>query len=399
MNEKDFYIILDNLSDNVYSSTNITVPNWGDISIENILGFYDDFKYSYLLKKEFVDTIPNTALKLYFNICYFPELAPYIWIDEDTKKRINEDRNSFLWVYTPHEAKIKPDFFEKMEASGVKLEKIIFSSHNEEVNNKISKGVKFVSLTDWWEAHYRYHVKTFSNVSFISPKERWDSIDNAEKKMLSLNRNIKGHRVWWYKSLLDTQLLQDSHVSYYVYEMAKKENYTSKQFKEWVTTECKRLKRKDIESIINDPRIFQSRTLDDLEFRVINHQESIVPYYKDSLFSVVTESLDDQVFLTEKTFKAIMHCHPFILVGQSEMNEKLKSNGYKTYETLFGITSIENIDDARKFVAKFGKIPSDNLKYIIKDKYKDIIEHNWYHFLNRKISFNTIKKQILRITS
>jgi hypothetical protein len=70
--------------------------------------------------------------------------------------------------------------------------------------------------------------------------------------------------------------------------------------------------------------------------------DSHMPLYQDTYFSLITETAAYQRYsddgftgagriLSEKTFKAIINCHPFILVAMPGALELLKSLGYKTF--------------------------------------------------------------------
>jgi hypothetical protein len=400
MNKK-IHIIIDNLSRDIYAHSYTKVPNWAEMSLESVLGFYTDFDSNCLVKKDLAPYLPKQDIKLYFNMCYFPDAAPFIWInDEETTKVINSDRNSYLWIFSPHEATFrKEELIEKIEKCGVKKEKIIFTCSSKEFDGKIYRGVKFVSIPEWWESQYRHHLKKFDEVSFITPSQRIETLDTATRKVLSLNKNLKGHRIWFYYSMLDTSLFDDSYISYHLPNIAKKENYSEDGFKSWIRLECKRLPKHIVEQILNDERIFEVKQLDEYPDQIIWHKDSILPYYHDSLISIVTESLDVENFLTEKTFKAIMHCHPFILVGNSEMNQSLKDRGYKTFENFFGMETIETYEDAVKLIKNLERMPLEKYKYLIKNRYWEHIEHNWNHFMSRTISWKTVEEKLLRATS
>lgn len=398
--DKNLHIIVDNLSSDVYAHSTTKVPGWADMSLESVIGFYSDFDYNCITKKELAHKLPIKDIKLYFNMCYFPNAAPYIWInDKKTIDIINNDGNSYLWLFSPHEASIRKDeLIEIVDNCGVKKEKIIFTCSSTEYDGKIYKGLKFVSTPEWWEAQYRHHVKHFENVSYILPEDRKTTLDTATKKVLSLNRNLKGHRLWWYNTLLDTELFYESYISYHLPTIAQQEKYSQIELEEWIREECKRLPKTVIDRIIEDERTYIVKELDPPQNQVIWHSDSILPYYHDSFISIVTESLDVENFLTEKTFKAIMHCHPFIHVGNSDMNKTLRDRGYKTYENLFGMESIETYEDAIKVIKNLERMPIEKFKYLIKERYWDNIEHNWYHFMNRTISWKTIEENLLKAT-
>lgn len=58
--------------------------------------------------------------------------------------------------------------------------------------------------------------------------------------------------------------------------------------------------------------------------------------FKDSLFSVVTETyVHDLDFITEKTWLPIYHKRPFIILGPTGINQKLKNLGFEIFEEYF----------------------------------------------------------------
>ena len=74
----------------------------------------------------------------------------------------------------------------------------------------------------------------------------------------------------------------------------------------------------------------------------------------DSFVNIVTETLfDDQsIFLTEKTYKPIYMCQPFIIFGNPHSLKKLKELGYKTFDKWWD----ESYDDEMDVNLRFQKI-------------------------------------------
>jgi GDP-L-fucose synthase len=69
-------------------------------------------------------------------------------------------------------------------------------------------------------------------------------------------------------------------------------------------------------------------------------------HYSDTLFSVVTETTfeNDSLNITEKSFKPLANCHPFIIIGDQHIHEKLKEFGFELYDDLidYSFDSIYN---------------------------------------------------------
>lgn len=87
----------------------------------------------------------------------------------------------------------------------------------------------------------------------------------------------------------------------------------------------------------------------------VDVREGDLIYHSNSYFSLVTETLfykneidaGESIFLTEKTFRPIMHKHPFILVSTANSLTHLKKLGYKTFTPYINehYDTIENDED------------------------------------------------------
>jgi hypothetical protein len=60
-------------------------------------------------------------------------------------------------------------------------------------------------------------------------------------------------------------------------------------------------------------------------------------HFTDSYFNVILETHIDVdqsggVFLTEKTFKPIKHCQPFVIIGAAGSIQQLRDMGYRTFD-------------------------------------------------------------------
>ena len=119
--------------------------------------------------------------------------------------------------------------------------------------------------------------------------------------------------------------------------------------------------------------------------------------YENSQLTVVTETHFDQsggLFITEKTFRPILVGHPFIILGQKGILQKLESWGFKTD---FLDTSYDLIDDNRLRFIKFHEVllswynTSLEEKRLLLQKWKNTIDHNFNHYKNinfKKLMFD-----------
>jgi hypothetical protein len=113
--------------------------------------------------------------------------------------------------------------------------------------------------------------------------------------------------------------------------------------------------------------------------------------HKSTFVNIVTETLFDEnhLFLSEKTYKPIYTCQPFIIFGNPYLLKKLKELGYKTFDKWWD-ESYDNETDLNNRFKKIVKI----LEYIsglslddcetIKREMIDTLIHNHKLLLKRK---------------
>lgn len=112
--------------------------------------------------------------------------------------------------------------------------------------------------------------------------------------------------------------------------------------------------------------------------------------YNATSFSVVSEGVvhedDYSEYLTEKTYRAIINQHPFILVANDKMYKYLQQEGYKTFSEYFSIPNYFNITDTHQYLDAVVQNTSHFMKnyYLYKDRIQEDINHN-YMLLKKKI--------------
>ena len=81
-----------------------------------------------------------------------------------------------------------------------------------------------------------------------------------------------------------------------------------------------------------------------------------VEHYEETYFSLVSETLfavdNECIQLTEKIYKPLAYCHPFMVMGSAGTLEYLKSIGYKTYPMMFD----ERYDTLKDPKERFGAL-------------------------------------------
>lgn len=135
--------------------------------------------------------------------------------------------------------------------------------------------------------------------------------------------------------------------------------------------------------------------------------ESKEPYF-NSFISIVSESIFFQNdlfksgYLSEKIWKPIGHCHPFILLGPSESLKYIKSLGFKTFSPFINeeYDEVENDEDRLNFI-KNEIIKFSNLSFTKKHEFlknvKNILIHNQKLFL--EISTTRREEYILKYST
>lgn len=116
-------------------------------------------------------------------------------------------------------------------------------------------------------------------------------------------------------------------------------------------------------------------------------QDNNLLHYKQTFFSVVSETSLVCRFFTEKIYRPIFNLHPFIIIGPAKFLELLKGQGYKTFEELFDesydneLDHIVRIKKVIKEIEKFVKISHEDkkAKFI---QITDKLLYNKEHYIN-----------------
>ena len=108
------------------------------------------------------------------------------------------------------------------------------------------------------------------------------------------------------------------------------------------------------------------------------------PYYQNSLISLITETnfTENEVTLTEKSFKPFKEKHPFITVGVSGALKGLKKIGFRTFDEFWdeGYDDLENpsfrMQAIRNIIAEIATWDNDRI-LDFKRRVKPILDHNY----------------------
>jgi hypothetical protein len=131
---------------------------------------------------------------------------------------------------------------------------------------------------------------------------------------------------------------------------------------------------------------------DDLDSATHNlYANTVDKHFNDSYLNVVIETHMDVdqsggVFLTEKTFKPIKHCQPFVIIGAEGSIQQLRDMGYRTFDYVIdhSYDSIKNTTERwNRACLEVERLAATNLHQIYTQCRDDLI-HNQNLFLSLK---------------
>jgi len=117
-----------------------------------------------------------------------------------------------------------------------------------------------------------------------------------------------------------------------------------------------------------------------------------------SFLNIVTETLydSDSIFISEKTYKPIYLCQPFIIFGNPFTLNKLHELGYKTFNNWWDESYDSELDLSKRFtkiVKVIETISELNLNELkeLKNKIQDVVIHNYLNFFKTNEIENLFK--------
>jgi len=390
----DIFFVLPHTSDNPHTS--IFTKNKGakpTTHFELYFTHFDEWNPKNFVNVDYLPYIPTDVLKCISVFIYLPQSADFE-ISEELRNLINNDSSTYLCLFSMHEAQLNPGLLESaLRGQRINPDKAVLISSNLETHMTTQNKVRHV-FANYWESYTRRCWRLLNGTSRISPKERLDSLPNASKKYISLNRNLKPHRIWWYYALCKSNILDQGHVSYLLPNIDP-QNYDGllrrTSFSDKIPDSIRRDFYEDFKQNCH------YRELDQIDDNwLVNFQPTIKDYYHDSLFSLITESDQRKDLLSEKTWKAIYHMHPFFIIGNPAQAETLRKRGYYTFEDMFGVEAVDNYEQAIELCSK-EKMKKINMWRAQVQNVFPKLEHNLMNFIHRTISWRDIEKDIIKV--
>jgi len=280
-------------------------------------------------------------------------------------------------------------------AKNIPETKIIFISESYNIKNAIET---------YSQAYCKNPLKCFylSAVEHSVALQIKNNIDypynkELDKTYLSLNRRWRPHRPSLIALLKIKKLLDNGYVSFeYDVEDRNWQNYYGRVLELNSTNDevfdC--LKK-------NETEICQTKSLLlDTSLQLNDKLPTLYSlenkFYDKTLCSVIAETfyyeqenIGNSIFITEKTYKAIAHLHPFILLSAPHSLKALKERGYKTFENIINEEYDNEVNDATRLLMIVNEIERIcNLNEKEKNNFINhcgpICEHNLKILMSRK---------------
>ncbi len=253
-----------------------------------------------------------------------------------------------------------------------------------------------------WFHHNGQHllnqnIQNIAKLKFYEFKE-YNKNNIKQYHFLCFNRIAKPHRLMIFGELMSNEKFKDKFITSLAGSqiLNNKELYY-KQINFHLNEDYKYSKNK----ILNFYKTYDSATHyvydePDLE----NNKANILNYnaHKNSFINIVTESMwhPTSIFFSEKIYKPMYSCQPFILFGNPYSLKKLKEMGFKTFDKWWD----ESYDDEVDLTKRFEKIVMimeeistwDMIKcFEITQEMVETLEHNFNIMLDKKDVLNLHK--------
>lgn len=269
------------------------------------------------------------------------------------------------------------------------------------VENKLEKkNVYFISnnlISDKIVEKQKYQFNAigalFNSESYLlNEKNILDLIEyrfqknTIEKKFLSYNRNFKPHRFYLQYKLIETNIIDSGLFFYHAHNFDMP----------YVKTITEKYSHYFDLNVLNKINLEQTKYSEKFDDEPLYGQKIIYSDYNKTFMSLVTEteSGNDTVYFSEKTFKPISTLHPFILISSPNSLTYLKNIGYKTFDKWWD----ESYDECNNFFDRVNKVIdilhdlsklSNEKLFEMRLEMREVLEHNYNLYQSR------IKKDFL----
>ncbi len=340
-----------------------------DLFNDDIIDLHDDIIYS----------VRNNICKIVF---IYPlegnfgfDISNYIWINKLSTK-YNLSKKDII-VITPN-----------MKA-------------NETYLDLISKYVisdNYTIYTFSFFSNFYFMFKSFNKLNIIDNKNEYNEFFNIlnnnrkykkEYHFLCFNREPKIHRLCIFAELNTNINFKNKFIT----SLKRRNNYHFDFYK-------------NVDYILNDNYKHCKNRLTDFYKNYNSDQDTVydtddllsnegfnlnIDAHNKSFVNIITESHfnDNSIFFSEKTFKPIFCCQPFIIFGTPFMLKKLKEMGFKTFDKWWDESYDNEIDFTKRFekiIDVMIEISSWNMEkcYKITNEMEKVLQHNFNVLMNNE---------------
>jgi hypothetical protein len=233
------------------------------------------------------------------------------------------------------------------------------------------------------------------DLSRVNHASREYIVENKPKKYLCLNRRPHLHRVSLLGMLSHKDLVSEAHYSYYDDSFCKS-LLADTLINEKFTSESASCIFDGIEKI--DASLPLRLTLD----QEANNPDGVTNVdeylFSETYFSLITETFFfsgshfnelNTVFMSEKTFNAILMKHPFIILGTPHSLDHLRHLGYRTFSPYINEDyDLPDSDENRmlKIVTEIERLCNmSDIEWLDwQQNVKEIVDHNYNNLVERR---------------
>jgi hypothetical protein len=269
-----------------------------------------------------------------------------------------------------------------------RLDNIIFATSDSSIESRlieykteITKYNDDVPLIKFKDINAYGHVvpkilKSSNNINWL--EVYCNNYYNKSHLFLYLNNRITYHRFLLYKQIEYKNLLQHGIYSWHGFNQSHRLDYDPiHDFHHQVNTTptFNEEEQKFIDYVMSNPKVEIAKIQDDsadLSVDPLREGSYVDPdWIANTYFSVVTETHvgDLPSHITEKIYKLIFCCHPFIVIGPRYHLATLRRYGFKTFPELFD----ESYDSMPESFEKYNLV-SDQIKFYTTEEGKKKLE-------------------------
>jgi hypothetical protein len=276
----------------------------------------------------------------------------HIWSSKNLQNKLYTKKNKQHYtVFCAEEAAINENFDPGKVKNSSRIRYLIGSAGIEDFYKKYTSN----SHTEFWYNYFLFHSFNLLDVSNLGKKSKVSSL------FISLNNRPHPHRCCLVDILAKYKLIDNNIISW------NNLNHAGYKWLYW------------------KPRYMNLHD----GFGKSKSQHTLPSQYNQALFNLISESWDSVIFVTEKTWNAILAGKPFLVQGAPGFHRFLQSKGYKIFDNVIDY-SFDNEQNTYKrtemLVKELKKLENCNYKKIWK-KLKPICDYN------KKVALDHIRTQ------